>query len=318
MPEPTKTQSFALRTLLPLLIAALPLAGLGGEWTEILLAVCLAAAVRLSAGRLLELLASAKVCTTELDDQLRQSGKLAAIGQMSSGIAHEINTPLAIIAQEVELSQALLSSPALKDLPEAKDLADSVRQIGLQVERCRDITHQVLSFARKMEAITQATDVNRLVEDMARLVEKEARIRNVRIVRELDPDLAPVETDPSLLRQVTLNLMINAVQAIPEGAPDGTVTLRTRPDDGGVRIEVADNGRGIAKQDLDKIFTPFFTTKPPGKGTGLGLSISLNILERLGGSMGVESEPCVGATFSVRLPTRHNPAQAAVSREESP
>lgn len=306
MPEPTKAQAFTLRHLLPTLVLALPLAGLADFWIALFLSVCLAVVVRLSANRLIGLLATAKARRIELSDQLCQSGKLAAIGQMSSGIAHEINTPLAVIAQEAELSLVLLQAPPLADLPEAKDLLDSAQQISLQVERCRDITHKVLNFARRMEAITQATDVNRLVEDMALLVDKEAKLKDVRIIRDFDPDLATIETDPSLLRQVVLNLMINGVQAI-EG--QGVVTVRTRADGFGARIEVADTGCGIPREHLDKIFNPFFTTKPPGKGTGLGLSISLNIVERLGGTIEVDSEPGKGTTFCVRLPAKQeNPA----------
>lgn len=239
-----------------------------------------------------------KVC---LDRQLIQSQKLAAIGELSSGIAHEINNPLAIIGQEVELVQHLV-----KDLSPGSDLlgdiVDSLHEISHQVDRCREITHKLLDFARKSEPLIQMVDLNRLVEDMVRLVEIEAGPKNIRIEREYLEDLPVAWTDPPLLRQVVLNLLNNAAHAVER---DGVITVRTRAQSRDrLVLEVSDTGPGIPPENVGKIFNPFFTTKPPGKGTGLGLSICHNIVTRLGGNISVASEKGKGATFFIELPAR--------------
>jgi two-component system NtrC family sensor kinase len=203
-----------------------------------------------------------------LDEQLIQSQKLAAIGELSSGIAHEINNPLAIIGQESEWGIHLLQSDELRDFKQVNDLTDSLRRITRQVERCKEITHRLLNFARKMETLLQRVDVNRLIEDMTKLVERESKQHNINIVRRFQKDLPPVVSDAPLLRQVILNLLNNAAYAIER---DGAITLTTRlADPDRVEIIVTDTGSGISKENLSKIFNPFFTTKPPGKGTGLG------------------------------------------------
>ena len=235
-----------------------------------------------------------------LDEQLIQSQKLAAIGELSSGIAHEINNPLAIIGQESEWVNHLLQSDELGDFKQVNDLKDSLREITRQVERCKDITHRLLNFARKMETLLQVVDVNRLIEDMTKLVERETKQHNINIVRRFQKDLPPVVSDAPLLRQVILNLLNNAAYAIEK---DGAITLTTRSTDHGqVEIIVTDTGSGISKENLSKIFNPFFTTKPPGKGTGLGLSISHRIIDKLGGHISVTSELGHGTTFTIRLP----------------
>jgi signal transduction histidine kinase len=237
-----------------------------------------------------------EVC--ELDLRLIQSQKLAAIGELSSGIAHEINNPLAIISQELDLVRDIAGGRELTaaDLAEARD---SLEEIGRQVDRCRLITHKLLGFARKMEPVLQVEALDRVIEDMALLVEREAAGRGVAIARHYAPNLPPVRTDVPLLRQVVLNLLTNALQATPQG---GTITLSTRAAEGRAHIVVADTGEGIAPENLAKVFNPFFTTKDPGQGTGLGLSLSHGIVERLGGALTVASPPGQGATFTVSLP----------------
>jgi two-component system, NtrC family, sensor kinase len=239
-----------------------------------------------------------KIC---LDRQLIQSQKLAAIGELSSGIAHEINNPLAIISQEVELLQHLVKDLSPNSEPLA-DVIDSLQEISHQVNRCREITHKLLDFARKSEPLIQMVDLNRLVEDMVRLVEIEAGPKNIRIEREYLEELPVAWTDPPLLRQVVLNLLNNAAYAVGR---DGAIKVRTRAH-GKERLvlEVSDTGCGIPPENAGKIFDPFFTTKPPGKGTGLGLSICHNIVSRLGGKISMESEAGRGSTFSVELPAK--------------
>jgi len=239
---------------------------------------------------------------SSLDEQLIQSQKFAAIGELSSGIAHEINNPLAIIGQESEWGIHLLQSDELRDFKQVNELTDSLREITLQVKRCKEITHRLLNFARKMETLLQRVDVNRLIEDMTKWVERETKQHNIHIVRRFQKDLPQVVTDAPLLRQVILNLLDNAAYAIQK---DGAITLTTRlADHGQVEIIVTDTGSGISKENLGKIFDPFFTTKPPGKGTGLGLSICHRIIDKLGGHISVTSEPGHGTTFTIRLPQK--------------
>ena len=180
-----------------------------------------------------------------------------------------------------------------------------MREISSQVDRCKEITQNLLNFARKVEPVLQEVNVNKLVEDMARLVEKEARQKEISIVREFQEDLPAILSDPPCLRQVFLNLLNNARQAI---AGSGTIRVGTRlGGEGSLEVVVRDTGCGIPREQLNKIFDPFFTTKPQGKGTGLGLSICHGIIDRLGGRISVTSEVGKGATFTVHLPV--NPRQ---------
>ena len=236
----------------------------------------------------------------QLDEQLMQSQKLASIGELSAGVAHEINNPLAIIAQEAEWMQHILKADAFKDFTEISELNDSLGAIVQQVERSREITHKLLDFARKVEPVLQGANINGLVEDMARLVEKEATLANITLIRRYQDSLPLLNTDPPRVRQVVLNLLTNAIQAIQRG---GTIIITTRQTVGdSVEIIIEDSGMGIPKENLHKVFDPFFTTKPPGKGTGLGLSICHGIVEKLGGRISVKSEVGKGTTFTVSLP----------------
>ncbi len=238
-----------------------------------------------------------------LNDQLLQSRKMAAIGELSSGIAHEINTPLNIIIQEVEWLKHLLTGPLFSEA-DTGEFSESLEQILTQVKRCSEVTHGILSLARKMHSVEQATDVNQLVADMLRWSEREGQPRNIRFERRLDTTLPEISTDAPMLRQVVLNLLNNATQAVDH---DGTVIVGTaREGANSLRIFVQDNGPGIAPEHLESIFTPFFTTKEPGKGTGLGLSLSQVIVTKLGGHIDVTSEPGKGAMFSVILPLKTN------------
>ncbi|EHJ49389.1 integral membrane sensor signal transduction histidine kinase [Solidesulfovibrio carbinoliphilus subsp. oakridgensis] len=235
----------------------------------------------------------------ELDLQLLQSQKLAAIGELSSGIAHEINNPLAIITQELDLVREIAGEGpdvTAADLAEARD---SLAEIGRQVDRCRLVTHKLLNFARKMEPVLQEEALDQVIEDMALLAEREAAGRGLAIVRDYAPGLPPIRTDVPLLRQVILNLLTNALAATPKG---GTITVSTRRDEKTICIEVRDTGCGIPPENMQKIFNPFFTTKEPGKGTGLGLSLAHGIVTRLGGTLAAESRPGQGAAFTVTLP----------------
>jgi len=235
-----------------------------------------------------------------LDERLLQSQKLAAIGELSAGIAHEINNPLAIIRQEAEWMQHLLKKLGGHDPKELGELQGSVHQIVQQVDRCTEITRNLLDFARKRDPVIQAVEVNRIIENMTMLVEKEAKHQNITIVRRYDKSLPVIYSDAPQLRQVILNFLTNATHAIGQ---DGVVTITTRLNgDDAVDIVSGDTGCGIPQETLQKIFDPFFTTKPPGQGTGLGLSICHGIILRLGGRITVKSTVGQGAEFTITLP----------------
>ncbi len=273
----------------------------------VFLAVLTLALTAWSARRLAGLAGRAEGERCLLTAKLMQSQKLAAVGELSSGIAHEINNPLAIISQEAELCGALVEAKGAMD----PELADCLAEIARQVARGRDITRRLLDFSRKMEPVTQLESLDRAVEDMVVLVEKEARLRNVNVIRRYDPDAPRLLIDVPLLRQAVINLLTNALDALEEkdqaGGEEahGTIVVSTwRSGPGEAAITVADDGPGVARENLARVFHPFFTTKPPGKGTGLGLSITHNIVERMGGRMEVVSEPGQGAAFTIHLPLK--------------
>jgi signal transduction histidine kinase len=236
---------------------------------------------------------------TDMDDLLIHSQKMSVLGELSSGIAHEINTPLGIIGQETELLHMLVNRPEYSALQSTPELRDRIDQISTQVERCGEITHQLLDFARKTRAVLQTVNLGELVEDMIRLVEREAGYHNIQIKRHYHDQGKTISTDPALVRQVVLNLLQNSVQAVGD---NGSVTASTKVTRERAEIQVADTGCGIAPEHLQRIFDPFFTTKPPGQGTGLGLSICLKIMHRLGGHIRVTSTPGQGAVFTLLLP----------------
>jgi two-component system NtrC family sensor kinase len=237
-----------------------------------------------------------------LDEGLLQAQKLAALGQLSAGVAHEINNPLAIIRQEAQWMQALLMTDHFQEIEEIKELQDALREIIQQVDRGKAITHNLLDFARKRQPVMQGVAVNKLIEDMAALVAKEASQKGIKIIPHLAPDLPLIYSDAPQLRQVILNLLNNATYAIQK---NGEVTVTTRlADQDFLEISVSDTGPGIPPEDLPRIFDPFFTTKPPGQGTGLGLSICHGIIDKLGGRITAASEPGRGATFTISLPSK--------------
>jgi len=235
-----------------------------------------------------------------MEERLLQSQKLAALGELSASIAHEINNPLAIIRQEAELMGLTLKKAEPSTAGDREELQESVRMIVQQVDRCAEIIRNLLDFARKREPVVQAVDLNRVVEDMTRLVEKEARNNNIAIERRYDPELPLIYSDAPELRQVALNLLSNATQAIGK---NGAITIITRSaGKNAVELVIEDTGCGISAENLEKIFEPFFSTKPLGQGTGLGLSISHGLIQQLGGGIRVTSTIGLGTTFIITLP----------------
>jgi two-component system, NtrC family, sensor kinase len=262
--------------------------------------IFLAALTFVTTRKLLQKLAASDKQASFLDEKLVQSQKLASIGELSAGIGHEINNPLAIISQETEWMQHLVKRIGEGDSKGITELQDSLKEVLQQVDRCREITQNLLDFARRKEPVYQEVNVNKLIDDLSRLVEKEAVLHRIEIRRDFQKDLPLVQTDAPSLRQVVLNLLTNATHAVQK---DGQIRIATKSSqNGSVDIVVADTGCGIPKEHLTKIFDPFFTTKPEGKGTGLGLSICHGIVDKLGGRISVSSEVGKGATFVVTLP----------------
>lgn len=238
-----------------------------------------------------------------LNRQFMQASKLASIGELSAGVAHEINNPLAIILTE---RQILLDvAGQLSDLnPDFKiQFLDSMEQIDSQVQRCKRITHNLLRFSRRTHSVIETVDINEFIGEVVELMEREARSSGIKFFTDLKENLPVLRSDPSQLQQVLLNMITNAMDA-HDGMPYGTIRIHTRSDKNneGVNISIADSGLGIAPENLAKIFDPFFTTKAVGKGTGLGLSICYSIIKRLGGNISVKSEAGEGTEFTMFLP----------------
>ena len=235
-----------------------------------------------------------------VDEKIIEAGKLASVAELAAGIAHEINNPVAIMVEEAGWIEDLLTD---EDFAESENLAEfkrSLQQINVQGVRCKEITHKLLSFARRTDPKPEKFQLNDLLEELAGLSDQRSKARNVKIERDLAADLPKICASPSEMQQVFLNLFNNAFDAMP--ASGGTIGITTRTDGPYVVVDVVDNGHGMPKAILPKIFDPFFTTKPVGKGTGLGLSICYGLVEKLGGKITVNSALGMGTGFHVHIP----------------
>jgi two-component system NtrC family sensor kinase len=237
------------------------------------------------------------------EDLAMQSSKMAALGKMAAGIAHEINNPLAVIGEKAGWLKDLLHEEDLAQSPNYQEFADTVSKIENHVNRAKKVTHRLLGFARRMEPVQERVDLNAVLDDTIGFLENDARYRNIDIQTDFDERLPQTTSDSAQLQQVFLNILNNAIDAIGK---DGEILVKTThlAKINSLVAEISDNGPGIPKEMLDKIFDPFFTTKEVGKGTGLGLSISYSIIEKLGGRMMVASEVGKGTTFTIYLPIR--------------
>ncbi len=236
-----------------------------------------------------------------LDAGLVQSSKMAALGKLAAGIAHEVNNPLAVIKEKVGWIRDLLSEEEISSSENYKEFDDAVRKIDYHVDRAKKVTHRLLGFARRMEPIREQVDLNRLVSETIDFLKNEAHYRNIEIHTDLDAELPTTVSDSSQIQQVVLNILNNAIDAVEKS---GTITLSTgfNEDEKELAITISDNGPGIPSELVGRIFDPFFTTKQYGMGTGLGLSISYSIVEKLGGRITVSSEPGQTTTFTIYLP----------------
>lgn len=249
-------------------------------------------------GRTFNLMAAS---VEERDEELRQraqeeivkSERLAMIGRLAAGVAHEINNPLGGIL--------LFSRLLLKRAPAEGADKGNLEKIAKEAERCQNIVQGLLDFARQREPKTEPLDINNVVEKSVGLLENQALFHNIEVVKHFQQDLPPVRVDASQMQQVFVNIIMNAAEAM-DGKGVLTVVTKAGRESGRVEASFADTGRGIPKEDLGRLFEPFFTTKEVGHGTGLGLSISHGIVVRHGGTLSVHSRVGEGSTFVVSLP----------------
>jgi two-component system NtrC family sensor kinase len=235
----------------------------------------------------------------EMDAQLVQSDKLAALGKMAAGVAHEINNPLAVILQKTGWLQDLLEEEEFQKSANGEEFKNSVKKIEEHVERARKVVHNMLGYARRMEPRMEDVDVNQTINQTVDILENFARGNNIDIQTDLAENLPIIAGDQAQLQQVILNLMNNAIDAIGK---DGTISIRSGAGKSEIRITIADTGPGIPESMQKKVFDPFYTTKSTGKGTGLGLWISYSIIEKMGGKLALQSKEGQGAAFTITLP----------------
>jgi two-component system NtrC family sensor kinase len=261
------------------------------------------------AKKIVQTIHQADATRAQLSDNLLHASKLAAVGELASGIAHEINNPLAIINEEAGLIQDLISSKFGAQVS-LEDLAPHLESIQEAVFRCRDITGKLLDFVRKSPIRVEAYNLHKVIDEVVHsFYGRELAVSNTKIIRSYCREEVLVLADKTQLGQVFLNLLNNAINAIQDRGKI-TVTTTLEQDDR-VRIDVEDTGRGMTPEQLQKIFTPFYTTKPGGKGTGLGLSISYAIIKSLAGEISVSSSAGRGTTFTIFLPL-HEPMRPPV------
>jgi two-component system NtrC family sensor kinase len=227
-----------------------------------------------------------------------RSAKLASIGELATGLAHEINNPLAIIVAEQTNLADLLAESGLEE-ERRKELLAAVDRSRRQVQRCAGITQKMLQFGRKEDSTRRPTDISPRLQEIVGLLQRQAAVRNIELLLKVEDDLPQVLIDPLELEQVLINLINNAFDALPNG---GQVRIGARQQNGSIVVQVNDNGTGIAPADLERIFEPFFTTKPAGKGTGLGLSVCYGIVTSWGGKIEAASAEGRGTTLTISLP----------------
>ena len=239
--------------------------------------------------------------SARIEANLMHSNKMAALGKLAAGVAHEVNNPLTLIRESAGWAKDLLEDENASGMKNYGEIVDALDKIDRHVERARGVTHRLLGFGRRMEPMQDHVNLNSLVEQTLSFLENEALHRNITLVKELDPQMMEITTDTAQMQQVILNIVDNALDGI---GSDGTITVRTGqlPKVREVFVSIEDTGGGIPEELQEKIFDPFFTTKKVGDGTGLGLSIVHSILEKLGGRIEVESEMGKGSTFHIYLP----------------
>jgi len=262
------------------------------------------------AGRMVHRMAASEQAKEIMNQQVIETGKLASVGELAAGIAHEINNPVAIMVEEAGWLQDLMEDEAYKTEEDLKEFERALEQIRTQGIRCKEITHKLLSFARKTDSRIEDFEIVHLIQEVVALSAQQAKYSNVELITRLEPKLQAISASQSELQQVFLNLINNALYAMEKTG--GTLEISARQEARQIVIDVADDGPGIPEANLARIFDPFFTTKPVGSGTGLGLSICYGIIHKIGGEITVRSALDVGTTFEIRIPVKNQePADAA-------
>ena len=245
-------------------------------------------------------------------ENLVRAGKMAAIGEIASGVAHEINNPIAVIRGYAE--DLMDKARAADGEPiKSEDLLWNLSIITGQAERCKEITSSLLNFTRNREVTLSTCDLVQLVRQAMHFVSHRFENKKIEMARSFPDDPIAVRTDQGMLEQVLLNIYNNAVDAIEKS---GVIKTEITSRDGLVSIRISDSGSGISQENLPKIFHPFFTTRPVGKGTGLGLSICHQLAERLRGKILVESQPGHGSVFTIVIPEDFSSAEFAKGKGE--
>jgi two-component system NtrC family sensor kinase len=256
--------------------------------------------VERSSRKLVDRLEDSDTDKERLRRQLFNAAKLASVGEMSAGVAHEINNPLAIIHEEASLMRDLLD-PQFGQTIDPSDFRERLGAIIEAALRGGTITRNLLAFSREHEPVLERQDISEILEKTLAFKETEFRVSNIEIVRNFEADLPKVLVNRNQMEQVLYNLINNARDAIGR---DGKVTFRIRRAGREVQVDVEDTGCGMSDEQMEKIFFPFYTTKEVGKGTGLGLSISYGIIKSFGGRIEVRSKVGEGTVFTLALPIR--------------
>lgn len=245
----------------------------------------------------------------EQEERLLRAARLADVGLLAGGVAHEINTPLASIALRAESLLKAAQDPELLAVPAFKNFPRYLKTIDEEIFRCKRIIGGLLEFSRVRKLEAQAIDLNALAERAHELVGHQLKLKQVALELKLQPRLPLIHGDDSQLRQALVALLMNALDAT---SPGGRIEVATRRDgESSVVLSVGDDGVGIPPENLDKIFNPFFTTKPVGQGTGLGLAMCHGIVASHGGDIRVESKPGSGTRVSLLFPATQSPAGAS-------
>ena len=252
----------------------------------------------------------------EQQERLLQAARLADIGLLAAGVAHEINTPLASIALRAESLLRSAEDPQLQAVESFKNFPRYLKTIDEEIFRCKKIIGALLEFSRSRKPEVKEVDLNLLAEKATDLISHQMKLKQVALGLHLEPKLPAIQADDGQLRQALLALLMNALDAT---RAQGRVEIETRRESPGqVSLTVSDDGAGIPRENIDKIFNPFFTTKPLGQGTGLGLAICHGVVTAHGGEIRVESEPGQGTRFSLVLPIHAPDAAAAKGRRRGP
>ena len=238
----------------------------------------------------------------ELNAELVQSDKMAALGKMAAGVAHEINNPLAVILQKTGWMEDLLAEEEFQESENIDEFKVSIKKIEAHVERARKVVHNMLGYVRKMEPLLEDVDINETLSQTINLLENYAKTNNIEIAPDFTDGLPIIASKQDQLQQVFLNLISNAIDAI---STDGLIKVISERNDKYIIVKIIDNGPGIPEDQQGKVFDPFFTTKEIGRGTGLGLWISYDITEKLGGTIHLSSREGEGTIFTIQIPIVH-------------